>query len=359
MKPEDYPGKAEEAADPVIYTTCSYVPEEIIMAAGFLPRRIFPESSHSDAETHIHPKTCCYVKSILADALERKIPFNAEGIVIANSCDGMRKLYDIWAEYVGGARPLFLDIPKTKDPDSISFFTSELRRFAYSLERNFPGSEITDERLQLAISTCNEVRRLMGKIFTLQRDSTPGISGVDVFNWCMQGLNTGPHDFADTLRQIIPDIKESDHQQGGTRIVLTGNVINRPDLISLIESSGGHVVAIDICTGIRHYNNPVDEDSDDPMGALAARYLLKYSCARMDGIEERIQYLKRLASDARADGIIYSSVKYCGTSPYDAAWMRDSFGKEGVPFLYLENDYEWTNLEQTKTQVETFYETIS
>ncbi len=53
----------------VLYT-CSYVPEEIILAAGLVPRRFLPAEAAS--ETWIHPNACGYVKSILPAALENE-----------------------------------------------------------------------------------------------------------------------------------------------------------------------------------------------------------------------------------------------------------------------------------------------
>lgn len=341
----------------VISYACSYVPVEIIIAAGLFPRRIIPESRPSDADAYIHPNTCCYVKSLLATALEGEA-LQTDGIIFANSCDGMRKLYDIWKEYVKDVTALFIDIPKKKDQDSIEFFASELRRFARDLERELEGSNVTEESLNVAIKACNEVRFLMGEVFKLQRDAKLHIRGAEVFRLCLEGVNSDATEFASKLRQFISSLREERPSHKGRRIVLTGNIINRPDLISLIEDSGGRVVALDTCICDRHYDKPVEEDSPDPISALAKRYLLKAPCARMEGIEERFQYLKGFVDDSMADGIIYSAVKFCDTFVYDVPLMRNRFEQAEVPFLFLDNDYEWTNLGQMRTRVEAFVEMI-
>ena len=93
---------------------CSYVPEEIILAAGFTPTPIHPDKPPSAGEPHIYPNTCGYLKSLLAQGLHREMA-GAEGIVFANCCDGMRKLRDIWEQYVPNTPALFLEVPKKKD----------------------------------------------------------------------------------------------------------------------------------------------------------------------------------------------------------------------------------------------------
>jgi benzoyl-CoA reductase/2-hydroxyglutaryl-CoA dehydratase subunit BcrC/BadD/HgdB len=39
---------------------------------------------------------------------------------------------------------------------------------------------------------------------------------------------------------------------------------------------------------------------------------------------------------------------------YEEPMLRTTSEDAGIPFLFLENDYEWTGLEQMKTRVEAF-----
>lgn len=336
-----------------IFYTCSYVPEEVIMAAGFLPKRLIPRARPSEADAYIHPNTCHYIKSLLADGFAGNAA-EADGIILANSCDGMRRLHDLWKEYVEAIPALFLEVPKKKDPASIEFFASELRRFAGKLEKEFRGSKVTDDRLSEAISACNNVRLLMDEVFKLQRLATSSVRGLSVFNLCLEGMNKPATEFVKKLKAVISESREEKVSDRECRIVLTGNVLHRPDLIALVEDLGARVVVLDTCIGERHYDTLVENNSADPMLALAERYLKKASCARMEGIEERLQRLKQSASGGGADGVIYSAVKFCDTYLYDAPLMQEGFRQAGIPFLFLENDYEWTGLEQVKTRVEAF-----
>jgi benzoyl-CoA reductase/2-hydroxyglutaryl-CoA dehydratase subunit BcrC/BadD/HgdB len=345
--------RKEAVAGQSVSYACSYVPEEIILAAGLKPERMIPEPRPSDADAHIHPNTCYYVKSLLASGLAGA-EAGAGAVVFANSCDGMRRLHDLWKEYVEDVPALFVDIPKKKDPASVEFFASELRRFAGRLEETFPGAKITDEGLDEAIEACNEVRLLMGQVFALQRGAASGVSGRAVLELCLEEARSHPLEFADRVRRFISEAKQKKATGASRRIVLTANVIHRPDLIDLIEGAGGRVVALDACMGVRHYDTPVKSHTPDPMTALAERYLEKASCPRMEGIEERFQRLKGLARESAAEGIIYSSVKFCDLHLYEAPLMRITSEDAGFPVLFLENDYEWTGLEQMKTRVEAF-----
>lgn len=345
--------RSSEAGSRSVFYTCSYVPEEIIMAASLLPVRMIPEPRPSEADAYMHSNTCHYVKSLLGAALAGDAS-RADGIVFANSCDGMRRLHDVWTEYVKNIPALFIDVPKKKDPASIEFFASELRRFAGNLEKAFPGSKVTDKSLREAIGACNGVRLLMGEVFKLQGDTSSSVTGSSVLELCLEGAHSHPAKFAGRLREFISGSKKGKASGAERRVLLTGNVVHRPGLIELIEEVGGRVVVLDTCPGARHYDTLVEENSSDPMLALARRHLLKSSCARMEGIEERFQRLKRLATDSNADAIIYSTVKFCDTYLYEAPLMRNACEDAGTPVLFLENDYEWSGLGQMKTRVEAF-----
>ncbi len=332
---------------------CSYVPVEILLAAALRPERMIPEPRPSRADAYVHPNTCYYVKSLLASGLAGA-EAGAGAVVFANSCDGMRRLHDLWREYVEGVPALFLDVPKKKDAASVEFFASELNRFARRIEETFPGARVTDEGLQEAIATCNEVRLRMGEVFALQRDPGAGVSGSSVFALCLEEARSRPVDFAKRLKVFIADAGTRGGTDRGPRVVLSANVVHRPDLIAMIEDLGGEVVALDACVGVRHFDRLVTENAADPMTALAERYLAKASCPRMEGIEERFQRLKGLAGDCRAEGIVYSTVKFCDLHLYEAPLMRITSEDAGFPVLFLENDYEWTGLEQMRTRVEAF-----
>jgi benzoyl-CoA reductase/2-hydroxyglutaryl-CoA dehydratase subunit BcrC/BadD/HgdB len=336
---------------------CSYVPEEIIMGAGLRPRRMIPEARPSEADAYLHPNTCGYVKSLLASLVAADDTLGA-GFVFTNSCDSMRRLNDIWNARAGEVPRFFIDVPKKRDPDSIDFFASELRRFAGSLEKQLPEARLTDESLRVAIRACNDSRRLVEQVLLRQRDPGSTVRGSSVFNLCLAGVTSGTAVFADNLSLFLEDAGPTVSPRG-PRIVLTGNAIHRPDLLTLIEDSGGTVVGLDTCTAGRHQDRLVVEDSDDPVRALAERYLLRAPCARMEGLEARLQYLRDLVIHSKADGIVYSMTKFCDAQAYDAPIMQDGFREAGIPFLLVEHNYEWGGLEQTRTRIEGFFEMLS
>jgi benzoyl-CoA reductase/2-hydroxyglutaryl-CoA dehydratase subunit BcrC/BadD/HgdB len=333
--------------------TCSYVPEEIILAAGFQPRRFLPEGCSTD--TYVHPNTCGYVKSVLEAAVEGAAS-GAAGIIIANSCDAMRRLYDLWTQYVTTPPAFFLDLPKKADADAITFFASELRRLAERMECELPGTTVKNEDLQAAITACNEVRSLMEDVFRAQRCMKRTGLGTAVFDLCLAGTRENKDVFAEKVSRFLADLTAEKGERKVQRILLTGSLINRRDLVAEIEDAGARVVVLDTCIGLRHYQTPVEEGVPDAMEALARRYLMKPPCARMQGFETRFQYLKGIVEDAGLDGVVFYSVKFCDSFLYDVPMMSSRFTELGIPSLCVEGDYTRPDLEQTKTRIAAFLE---
>lgn len=336
----------------VLYT-CSYVPEEIILAAGCAPRRFLPRGA--TAGTWMHPNTCGYVQSMLAAALENG-GVEAAAIIIANSCDAMRRLYDLWTAHVRAVPALFLDVPKQADEDSIAMFALELRALADQLPAALSARAIETASLRAAIRICNEMRALMSEVFAAQRAAEGDGIGIRVFDFCLAAATQPRADLPARLREFVARADREPRSTSRPRIVLAGGLVNRRDVLAAIEQAGAQVVALDTCLGLRHYHGPVEEDAPDPFIALARRYLTKPSCARMQGLEERIRWTKHVADEARADGIIFCTQKFCGPCVYDVPMLSEKCRASGIPFLVLEHDYDGTGLEQLSERIGAFVE---
>lgn len=351
-------GDMEDRKSNTAAYACSYVPGEIIMAAGLSPMRLVPAGGCSDADSHIHPNTCCYVRSMLADLLKGKYR-DVRTMVFANSCDAMRKLFDIWSDSAHHPPALFLDIPKRKDRASLEFFTCELQRLAHEIEEKVSGSAITRASLDRAIHECNKVRQRAEEIFTMQADPLSGIRGMDVLPLILEPDYKVVARHAERIGRDRGALRETPRRSEGPGILLTGSIVARPETIEMIEGAGARLTGFDTCFGLRHYGTLVREGSPEPFEAIAERYLMRPPCPRMEGVKDQVEHLKRLAARTGADGVIISAVKYCDQIFYQLPLLKEGIEDMGLPVLILENDYEWSGLEKARIRVEAFLEMIA
>ena len=99
---------------------CSYTPLELIYAAGFKPYRIDGHTKPiANADSYISANYCQVVKSIVDVAMEGGYDF-LEGVVILNSCDAMRRLYDVWKEFFPPKFINLMDLPMSSSPSVVT-----------------------------------------------------------------------------------------------------------------------------------------------------------------------------------------------------------------------------------------------
>jgi benzoyl-CoA reductase/2-hydroxyglutaryl-CoA dehydratase subunit BcrC/BadD/HgdB len=336
---------------------CSYVPAEIIIAAGLEPVRIQGQVEMvKEADSYMSPNNCPYLKNILDSGLQNKFK-NLEGIIFTSSCDGMRRLYDIWTHHVQMPFSCMLEIPKNKDGNAIGYFSEQLYGLKTRLEKVFEVN-ISDDKLGKAIGLMNEHRKIMIKLFERQKESPSPYKGSELLALCLEEMTRPKDETTEKVKNFLERAEPPKSlEDKSPRILVIGNVIDKLNLFQMVESVGGSVVAFDTCLGLRHYSGAVEEGRD-PIESIARRYLLKPSCARMPGFVERIERVEELIQDYSVDGIVYSIVKFCDYGMFEAPVIGRSLQNRGVPFLILENDYIWRDEGRVRTRIEAFVEMI-
>jgi len=335
---------------------CSYVPEELIMAAGLEPMRLKGQVKKlTEVDSYVFSNICPYLKNIFDSGLRKKLE-HLDGIIFTNSCDGMRKLYDLWIQYIQTPFTFMLEVPKNRDSSGVRYFSHQLHALKKSLEE-FYGVDIS-AKLHEAISSMNEHRIMLGRIFEQQKDSTPRFKGSELFALCHEEMSSPKGEITQKLKDLTNQPNPSHNlKTNNTRILLMGNKIDDPTLFNLVEDAQGSVVIFDTCNGLKHYSDLV-EDGPEPIDSLARRYLLKPPCQRMPGFEMRMERLEHLIQDYSLKGIIHSNLKYCDYSLFEMPQIEQFLRKREIPFLGVENDYLWTDVERMRIRVEAFIEMI-
>ncbi len=336
---------------------CSYVPEEIIIAAGLEPVRIQGQVEMvKEADSYMSLNNCPYLKNILDSGLQNKFK-NLEGIIFSSSCDGMRRLYDIWTHHVQMPFSYMLEIPKNKDGNAIGYFSEQLYGLKTRLEKVFEVN-ISDDKLLKAVGLMNDHRKIMIKLFERQKESPSPYKGSELLALCLEEMTRPKNETTGKIKNFLERVKlPKSLEDKSPRILVIGNVIDKLNLFQMMESVGGSVVAFDTCLALRHYSEAVEEGRN-PIESIARRYLHKPSCARMPGFVERIERVERLIQDYSVDGIIYSTGKFCDYGMFEAPVIEKRLQNRRFPFLILENDYVWGDEGRVRTRIEAFVEMI-
>ena len=173
---EDWKGQGK----PVVGYICSYIPREVIHAAGILPYRVGARgcTSTDEADVWMAPITCSFARCCLEMALKGEYDF-LDGLISMNTCECMRRMCDNWTHTVGMPYSYYMSVPYKSDEGAIDFFEEELHLFQASMEKHF-GVSITHESLEKSIRVSNETRRLLRKLHETRMGKAPPLTGTEI-----------------------------------------------------------------------------------------------------------------------------------------------------------------------------------
>lgn len=144
------------------------------------------------------------------------------------------------------------------------------------------------------------------------------------------------------------------------RVLITGCPIggDAAKIFRIIEEAGGVVVALDACTGMKAFTGDIEENTSDPISAIAARYM-KIPCACMTPNEGRLRSLSDMIERFKPDAVVDFILQSCHAYNIESYKIGNHvIENHGLPFLKVESDYSDGDIEQLRTRVEALFETI-
>ena len=350
----------EEQKRPVIGYLCSYAPEEIMLAAGALPYRIFGSGRQINlADSHLQAYSCSLVRGAMEDVLAGELDF-LDGTVFPHTCDSIQRLSDIWRMNAGLSFHLDVVLPVKLDSDiSKDYMTRVLRTFREDLVQAL-GARITDEDIRSAAMVGNGLRECLRGIYEVRKQNEGLINGSELLAVAKGCMMMDRHEALGLLKELQAglDQKKSLPESGKKRIVLAGGLCNMPDIFGAIEDAGGMVIDDDICTGSRYADGSVDLDGDI-FEALADRYMNRAVCpAKHAGLYTRGEHLIEKVRKGRADGVVFTYLKFCDPHAFDYPYIKSMLDDEGIPSLLIELEDSAPSEGQFLTRCEAFIEML-
>lgn len=330
----------------VVGYSCTFIPEEILHAAGLLPFRLrgVGTTSVSIGDSYFGPVNCSLPKCMLQLAGQGAYSF-LDGAILSNGCDSMRRLEECWrkaSEDYPGTLPGYYEyfsVPHKAVDYSIDFYAQELTEMISTLEKYFKVT-ITAKALKKSIRVYNQGRRLLRRLDELRYREEVPITGADAMAILIAGHAMPREEWGAMLKDILADLEKtppvSDHKK---RLMLIGSANDDVDFINLIEDSSAIVVADTVCFGSRTYANLVDEKAD-PIPTLASHYLNNSICPRMLGYyKDRRSYIMDLVNKTAVDGVILQNVRFCDLHGSENGVLERDLEAAGIPCMRLEREY--------------------
>ena len=360
---------AKEQGRKVVGTFCVFVPEEITLAADAIHVGLCAgaEAGSELAEQLVPRNTCALIKSFIGFKMAKLCPYieSSDMIVGETTCDGKKKAYEAFNEI---APTYVMEVPQTKSAAARDLWKSEVMRYMKAVEE-LTGVTITAEKLKEGIKVINDKRRALQRLTRLRAASPAPISGRDALLVNQISFYDDPVRFTAKINELCDELETRIDASEGVapantpRLMLSGCPMAVPNwkLPYVVESSGAVIVGEESCIGTRNSRDLVDESGEtleDMIDAIADRYM-KIDCACFTPNQERLDNITSLAKDLKADGVIHYSLLFCQPYTHESLKVDKALQVEGIPMLSIETDYSMEDVEQLKTRIEAFVETLA
>jgi benzoyl-CoA reductase/2-hydroxyglutaryl-CoA dehydratase subunit BcrC/BadD/HgdB len=341
---------------------CSYIPEEILHSMEILPFRMRATGCNDTAlaDSILSHFNCSFVRCSLNLAMEGKYDF-LDGAIFSNSCDHVRRLYDIWKRKVVKDKDfplLFLSIPHILSEAGGEWLKEEFNLFKEQLESKLK-KDLDLEKLKESIKIYNENRRLLKEIQKIRAMDDPKLNGHDFSKIIVSNTSTPKEVCNSELKKVIDILKDRESiKDYKARFMLVGSYVDNPGFYSIFEDVGGIIVSDMLCYGVRYFWDEV-ETTGNPLNDVVNRYYNKISCPRMMNMhKQRLEFIKEQVKEAKVDGVVLQRMEFCDLHGCDNMLLEHELEDLGIPVLSIDREYLLSDIARFKTRAEAFVEQI-
>jgi len=333
---------------------CTYTPIEILHASGFIPIRIVAGAGRMDkANAHLPDFICPFMKLSLEKALDGHYDFLA-GIVQGYSCDAACGLVNIWKDIFKDRFFHTIPIPYNNTVESRAYYRSAIFELVDRLES--VGGNFSETSLKDSMDLYSHIRSIQLELCDRRHKGNPAVSSSMLMTIVDAGFLTPPGQYLSMLSNFMDQLPQNPPvTKNGFPVMVSGSLIEHPGILDIIESSGGRIVADDLCNGFRQIFPPHGE-GETSMDRVIDRYMNRFPCPARSRVIDRSKRLLDLARDSGARGVIFVLQKFCTPHLADYPPLSEALKKNGLASALIEMDETWQMEGQLKTRLESFFE---
>ncbi|WP_437887392.1 double-cubane-cluster-containing anaerobic reductase [Phytobacter sp. V91] len=355
----------KEQGVPLVGTYCTFMPQEIAMAAGAVVVSLCSTNDETieEAEKDLPRNLCPLIKSSYGFGKTDKCPYFyfSDLVVGETTCDGKKKMYEYMADFKAVH---VMQLPNSAaDAASRALWKAEILRLQQQIEQRF-GQPISEAALREAIVLKNRERQATADFYRLGQLNPPALSGSDILKVVYGATfrfdkNALINELNEMTARVKTQWQEGTRLESRPRILITGCPIGgaAEKVVRAIEENGGWVVGYENCTGAKATERNVAEEGD-VYDALTDKYLA-IGCSCISPNTERLRLLSQMVEEYQADGVVDVILQACHTYAVESLSIKRHLRQQhDLPYMAVETDYSTADIGQLSTRVAAFIEML-
>jgi len=346
---------------------CSYIPEEIVHAAGVLPWHVFGtwQAGTPHANEWRPADTCLYCNHVLEALLTDRLDF-LDAVVGTDWDQELVRLWDVWRYVEKTPTTLIIDVPIINTDTAVKFLAQQFHKFIGEMEK-LAGRPITDDDLMRSIAVLERTRHLVKRLYELRNAETPAFTGTEMLGLTTAAMLMSKEEFNDRIEALLPYLEKRKipAEKSRPRLLVSSDRLDNPGHLAVIEEAGCVVAMDDLDTGSRHYWRHVELSSassptlrQEIVSALARRYLMQPASPRMMNWQDQVDQVVNWVRDYNIQGVIELPQGFSRYREFRANFFRNKLEEAGIPIMSYRREYIVSNVGQVKTRVGAFIEMI-
>lgn len=320
----------------------SDVPEEILMAAGYTPVRVFgvPGEPTPAADEFLESAFDPTIRS----QLERLLSGSYAGLdrlAVSNSSDSLVRVF-YYIRHMRRAYPAstlpptyFHDAKFSPFGSSASYNAGRAKAFVDEAS-SWNCLQVSDDELRAAMAACEENRKLLRKMAEYRRGPSPRIKGSEALAIIGASTLMPKDEFGRLLSAALSGL-EARPALAALPLALSGSLHDEPSFYEAVERAGGTIACEDHDLGSRLYSGPeIELGSPDPASAIAEYYHLRVPSVKKMSIAQHRAALLAQVEESGAAGVVFYIRAYDDAASWDRRALTKALDEKGIPSLLLD-----------------------